>query len=180
MIYRIGEAYFVRPLRESDLDGPYLSWFEDQQVCRYNSHGKYPRTREYFRAFYDSLNEPEHIVWAICHDGDGHIGNISLQGISVINRHAEFAILLGDRRHWGCQVGKLAGMQLLRHGFDKLNLERIYCGTAETNIGMRKLALSLGMQEEGRRRAHLWLEGAWVDMLEYGILRSEFKKTADH
>ena len=38
---------------------------------------------------------------------------------------------------------------------------------------MRRLALGLGMREEGCRRAHLWLDGSWVDMIEYGILRKE-------
>lgn len=176
MIYRISDDYFVRAFRESDLSGPYTSWFEDQDVCKYNSHGKFFRTQEYFRSFYDSLNSNDQVVWAICHDSDGHIGNVSLQGISLINRNAEFAILIGDRRHWHKGVGKMAGAQLISHGFDKLNLERIYCGTAETNDGMQNLALALGFREEGRRRAHLYLEGAWVDVIEYGLLRLDHRQ----
>lgn len=174
MIYQLNYAYHVRAFRESDLVGPYRDWFEDQDVCRFNSHGKLFRNELYFRAFWENLNRNDQVVWAICHREHGHIGNISLSAISHINRNAEFAILLGDKRHWGCGVGKLAGMQLLRHGFDKLNLNRVHCGTAETNASMRKLALAMGMQEEGRRRSHLWLEGAWVDVIEYGIMRAEF------
>jgi ribosomal-protein-alanine N-acetyltransferase len=176
MIYRISEDYFVRAFRQSDLSGPYPSWFEDQEVCKYNSHGKFFRTQDYFRSFYESLNGNDQMVWAICHDKDGHIGNVSLQGISLINRNAEFAVLIGDRRHWHKGVGKLAGAQLISHGFDKLNLERVYCGTAATNEGMQSLALALGFREEGRRRAHLYLEGAWVDVIEYGILRSDYRQ----
>jgi RimJ/RimL family protein N-acetyltransferase len=116
------------------------------------------------------------IVWAICHVQDGHIGNVALQNISLINQNAEFAIILGDRRHWGKGVGMLAGKAMLEHGFKKLNLHRIYCGTAATNAGMKKLALKLGMKEEGIRRENLFLDGEWVDAIEYGILRSEFKK----
>lgn len=174
MIYRLSPSLYVRPLRESDLDGPYPSWFEDQEVTRFNSHGKFFHTRAYFQAFYQSLDSASQIVWAICDDTDGHIGNVSLQAISAIDRHAEFAILLGDRRYWGRGVGKLAGAQLLRHGFDKLNLHRIHCGTAATNTGMQHLALALGMVEEGRRRQQLWLEGQWVDVVEYGMTRSDW------
>ncbi|MBM4229579.1 MAG: GNAT family N-acetyltransferase [Gammaproteobacteria bacterium] len=43
---------------------------------------------------------------------------------------------------------------------------------------MQKLARALGMQEEGRRRSALFLEGAWVDVLEYGVLRDEFEMGA--
>jgi ribosomal-protein-alanine N-acetyltransferase len=175
MIYQLSADYFVRPLAEGDLDGPYPSWFEDQEVCRFNSHGKFFKTRASFREYVDELNREDRVVWAICHVDDGHIGNIALQGLSFINRTAEFAIVLGDKRHWGMGVGLLAGLALLRHGFDKLNLERIYCGTASTNEAMKKLALALGMTFEGTRRQHLFLDGSRVDVDDYGILRAEFK-----
>jgi RimJ/RimL family protein N-acetyltransferase len=173
MIYDLGQQYFVRPLAEEDLDGPYPGWFEDQEVCRYNSHGKFFKTRSYFEEYVEALNREDRVVWAVCHREHGHIGNISLQGISLINRTAEFAIILGDRRHWGRGVGLLAGKAMLRHGFEKLNLERIYCATAATNEGMKKLARAMGMTLEGTRRGHLFLEGSRVDVVEYGILRAE-------
>jgi len=174
MIYRLSDEYFVRGLRESDVDGPYPSWFEDQEVCRYNSHGKVARSEEYFREYVRSLSSGDAVVWAICHQEHGHIGNISLQSISALNRNAEFAVILGDRRHWGTGVGRLAARQLLVHGFTKLGLHRIYCGTAATNLAMRKLAAVLDMREEGVRREQLYLEGQWVDVIEYGVLRTEF------
>lgn len=174
MIYELNKEYFVRGLHESDLSGPYPSWFEDQEVCKYNSHGKFFKTADYFRSFYETLNGEDQIVWAICHTTDGHIGNISLQGISLVNRNAEFAVLMGDRRHWRKGVAFEAGTKLLYHGFCRLNLERIYCGLAATNLGMRKLAERLGMIQEGCRRNHLYLDGEWVDILEFGILKNEF------
>lgn len=176
MIYQLSDEYFVRSLKESDLEGPYPSWFEDQEVCRYNSHGKFFKTSTYFRAFLDGLNNENQCVWAICNKTDGHIGNVSLQDISFINRHAEFAILLGNKRHWGKGVAILAGKKLVQHGFQKLNLERIYCGTAKNNEGMNKLALALGMVKEGCGRSHLYLDGEWVDRIEYGLLRKEYDR----
>lgn len=175
MIYQLNHDYFVRPLTEGDLEGPYPSWFEDQEVCRYNSHGKFFKTLSHFREYVSGLNREDRLIWAICHVEDGHIGNISLQQLSFVNRTAEFAILLGDKRHWNKGVGLLAGKKLLEHGFDKLNLERIHCGTAATNEGMIRLATALGMAQEGTRRSHLFLEGSRVDMLEFGILKSEFQ-----
>jgi RimJ/RimL family protein N-acetyltransferase len=175
MIYRLSDEYYVRPLAPADLDGPYPGWFEDQDVCRYNSHGKLFRTRAYFEEYLEAAKLDDRVVWAICHERDGHIGNISLQEISPLDRTAEFAILLGDKRHWGRSVGLLAGRQLLAHGFRKLNLERVYCGTAATNEGMKALARKLGMVHEGTRRQQLFLEGRRVDVEEFGILRAEFE-----
>ena len=179
MIYRLSPDYFVRPLVEDDVDGPYPTWFEDQEVCRYNSHGKFFKAKSYFREYVRGLDHEGSLVWAICHDSDGHIGNISLQKISPLNRTAEFAIILGDKRHWGKSVGMLAAKKMLEHGFQKMNLERVYCGTAAGNVGMMKLASALHMTLEGTRRSHLFLEGTRVDVLEYGVLRYEFENETD-
>lgn len=174
MIYRLNDEYFVRGLCEADLAGPYPTWFEDQEVSRFNSHGKWVRTEDYFREYVRSLNGSDKVVWAICHERAGHVGNVTLQAISPIDRAAEFAVIIGEREHRSKGLGKLAGRKLLEHGFAKLNLHRVYCGTAATNDGMKRLALALGMKQEGVRRAHMFLDGQWVDLVEYGILRDEF------
>jgi RimJ/RimL family protein N-acetyltransferase len=36
---------------------------------------------------------------------------------------------------------------------------------------MRKLAAALGMQQEGIRPQHLFLDGQWVDVVDFGVLR---------
>jgi ribosomal-protein-alanine N-acetyltransferase len=175
MIYQLNDEYFVRSLTESDLNGSYRQWFEDQDVCRFNGHGKFFKSEDAFRQYITEANKEDRVVWAVCHVQDGHIGNISLQRLSFIHRSAEFTIIMGDRRHWRKGVSLMAGRLLLAHAFNKLNLERIYCGTAASNEGMNKLALALGMKIEGKRRSHVFLEGQRVDVLEYGILRSEFR-----
>lgn len=175
MIYELSKDYYVRLLAEEDIDGPYPGWFMDQDVSQYNSHGKFFKTKQSFLEYIRASGREDRVVWAVCHKSDGHIGNVSLQGISFLNRTAEFAIILGDKRHWGKGVGLLAARKLLHHGFNKLNLERIYCGTAATNEGMKKLAVSMGMKLEGTRRRHLFLDGERVDVADFGILRDEFK-----
>ena len=175
IIYKLNDEYDVRPLTEAEVAGPYPGWLHSPEVCYHNSHGRFPRNAQYFLDYIRAVNDGSQVVWAIWHAKDGHVGNISLQGIESVDRTAEFAILLGDKRHWGRGVGALAGRQLLRHGFDVLNLERVHCGTAATNVGMQKLAAALGMTLEGTRRGHLYLNGRREDMLEYGVLRDEFR-----
>jgi RimJ/RimL family protein N-acetyltransferase len=178
VIYRLSDEYFLRDLLAADLDGPYPGWFEDQEVCRFNSHGKFFPSRADLLSYVEGCRGGDRVVMAIVHEADGHVGNVSLQSISNIDRTAEFAILLGDKRHWQRGLGELAARALLAHGFDKLNLERIHCGTSANNVGMQGLARRLGMREEGRRRSALFLEGERVDVLEYGILRDEFRAGA--
>ncbi|XDD52833.1 GNAT family N-acetyltransferase [Leptospira sp. WS4.C2] len=176
MIYSFLENYYLRPLQKSDLDGPYSSWFSDQLITQYSSHGKFFKNENYFNSFYENLNREDQVVLGIFHQTDGHIGNLSLQDISWINRTAEFAIIIGNQNHHRKGVSLHAARYMLDHGFLKLNLNKIYCGTSDNNLGMQKLALTLGMKEEGRRIDHLFLEGKYCDILLYYILAKDWQK----
>jgi [ribosomal protein S5]-alanine N-acetyltransferase len=168
---------YVRSLKMQDVTGNYKKWLNDQDVCKYNSHGIFPTSKKNLEEYVKSLKvDNSKIVWAIIDkSNDNHLGNISLQSIDYINRTAEFAIIIGEKEYWGKGYASEAAELIARHGFKKLNLNRIYCGTASTNLGMQKLALKMKMKLEGRRRQDLFLEGKYVDTLEYGVLRSEYE-----
>ena len=172
----IGEKLYLRNLTPEDAEGSYPHWFNDPQVCRYNSHYKFPYSKEkaldYIRY---ANNAKDALILAIVDKtNDNHIGNVSLQEIDFINRNAEFAIIIGDQDYWGKGFAREAATLLIGHGFRELNLHRIYCGTSIENIGMQKLAGKIGMKQEGRRRQAILSAGSWVDIIEYGILRDEF------
>jgi len=166
----------LRPLVPADADGPYLRWFNDPEVCRYNAHHVFPYRREEALAYIERIARSQRdLVLAIVQRTDGrHIGNIALQEIDPVNRTAEFAIVIGERDCWGKGYAREAAHALLRHGFTALNLHRVYCGTPADHAPMRRLAASLGMQEEGVRRQALYKENRYLDLVEYGLLRSEY------
>lgn len=167
-----GKNLYLRALHVNDSEGNYPAWLNDKEVCRYNSHGDTLYTKEMAISYIQSVeNSPTCKVFAICdRASDKHIGNIALQAISMQNKSAEFAILLGDKEFWGKGLSKEAGKLLLQYGFDTLKLHRIYCGTSEANIPMQHLALSLGMELEGRRKEAMFKDGLFYDILEYGIV----------
>ena len=175
--FLVGERFALRQLKPTDADGAYPSWFNDPEVCRFNSHHVFPYNRESAVAYIEASRGARHeLVLAIeVIATQKHIGNIALQGISSVTRSADLSIVVGDRETWGRGVGLEAGLLLVRHGIDALNLHRIGCATTEDNAPMRKLALKLGMREEGRRREAVWKSGRFVDVLEYGVLACEFR-----
>jgi RimJ/RimL family protein N-acetyltransferase len=174
--FLIGESIYLRGLEEQDLAGNYFQWFNDQDVCQYNSHGRYPNNLDKMMAYLKKTHsDPSLVVFAIIlKENKEHVGNISLQGINFIDRNAEYAIVLGEQKCWGKGVAKAASDMIIKHGFLTLNLHRIHCGTSVKNLGMQKLASYLGMKEEGRRRDALYKHGEYVDLIEYGILRHEY------
>lgn len=171
-IFIKGNRVFLRPLELEDLNGDYVSWLNNPEVCQFNGHNRFPYHPEQLKSYIMSSSQDKtKVVLAICLFEDSkHVGNISLQNISFVDRNAEFAILIGDLNLQGKGIGKEAGELLIDHGFNALNLHRIYCGTSERNIGMQKLAHYLGMKEEGRRKDAIFKDGEYLDILEYGII----------
>jgi RimJ/RimL family protein N-acetyltransferase len=174
--FLVGKKVYLRALTESDSEGSYPTWFNDADVCRWNSHHIFPYTPEDARAYIQQANsDHSRLVLAVVRSKDDvHIGNIALDRINYINRTAELTIVIGDRTCWGAGYGTEAARLICDHGFLALNLNRIACGTFEDNVGMRKLAECLGMAEEGRRRKAVYKLGRYVDIIEYGVLRSEY------
>jgi RimJ/RimL family protein N-acetyltransferase len=172
----------LRPLEPSDADGPYLQWFNDPEVCQYNSHFVFPYRREDALTYIASVgaSRSELVLALVERVSKKHIGNIALSGIDFVNRSAEFAIVLGDRSAWGQGYSKEAGSALVNHAFTVLNLHRVYCGTTADNQPMRRLALYLGMKEEGLRREALFKSGRYVDIVEYGVIEAEFTTSRLH
>lgn len=175
--FLVGSVTYLRPIEESDLSNNYREWFNDPAVCEFNSHHRFPNHDANMREYYEQvIKSHSNLVLAIvAKDSDIHIGNVSLQDIDQLNQSAEFAIIIGNKEYWGKGVGKEAMSLIVDHGFNELNLNRIFLGTAGDNTGMQKLALALGFKEEGRSRQAIFKGGQWKDILHYGLLRNEWK-----
>ncbi len=175
-VFLMGEKVVLRGLEKSDLSGNYLRWFDDEEVCRHNSHHVFPYSFEEMELFISSLSgKRDNLVLAMVAKAENvHIGNIALQRIDHLSQTAEFAIVLGEKAFWGKGYAKEAGGLIIQHGFKALNLRRIYCGTNADNSGMIKLAKFLDFKEEGLRRQALYKNGQFVDVIEFGLLRDEW------
>jgi RimJ/RimL family protein N-acetyltransferase len=175
-VFLEGNTIYLRALEATDLTDTYLQWLNDPEVTEFNSHAVFPNTREKMLSYYASVQVPQHVVLAIIDTAtETHIGNIALQHIHWINRSAEFAILLGDKRFWGKGVGTEAARLMFDYGFNRLNLHRIYCGTYAGNQGMISIAEKLRMRPEGKRVEAVFKNGRFMDVLEFGVLRAEYQ-----
>jgi ribosomal-protein-alanine N-acetyltransferase len=172
LVFLKGEKIYLRPLLESDVEGNYAKWLNDQEVVSFNSHGRFPYTKEKLLEYVRLVKHSNEIlVFAIIDiTTDSHIGNISLQSINWIDRNAEIAFILGEKSFWSKGIMFEAGSLMLKHAFTALNLHRVYCGTSSENIGMQKLAEKLGMQKEGVRIDSIFKNGTYFSIYEYGII----------
>lgn len=177
-----GKLINLRLLEVRDIDGPYSMWLNDPEVCKFNSHARFPVGKEELKKYVREAKKSSSMqVFAIVtKHGATHIGNISLQNINYIDRSAELAIIIGDKKYWGKGIGLEAWKLMMEYGFRILNLHRIYCGVVEQNIGMIKIALKSGMVKEGVRREALYGNGRYYHVVEFGILKKEYEAFKQH
>ncbi|MFA5396586.1 MAG: GNAT family protein [Methanogenium sp.] len=163
----------------------YQSWFHDREVTKYNSHGLFPYTKEKMKSFLSSINNEHNVTYAIYEKRDKtgpfttekHIGNVSLQSISWVNRSAELAIIIGDKDTKGKGIGTQICAIMLYHAFYKLGLNRVWSGTSEHNAGMNRVFEKLYFIKEGVFKQGMWSNGMFVDVNCYRILEEEFNST---
>lgn len=51
--FLIGENIYLRGLCEQDLEGDYVSWLNDPDVCRFNSHHIFPYGKKAAQTYFD-------------------------------------------------------------------------------------------------------------------------------
>lgn len=170
-----GKNIYLRLLSTDDVNGDYCLWLNDPEITAFNSHGRFPMTKEKLLSYIDHSRSSKNDLILAIEDKITlkHIGNISLQNINWLDRNAEIAFLLGNKSFWGKGIMYEAGNLLINHGFQSLNLHRIYCGTSSENVGMQKLAVKLKMKKEGLRKEAIFKKGQYYDIVEYGILATE-------
>ena len=178
MYFLQNEYIGLRNLKEEDVNGGYANWFNDDEVCEFNSHHKFPMTETMLINFVKNANSDRSaIVMAVDEkESDHHIGNISLQKIDMVNRQAEIAFMFGEKRFWNKGYATMAAELMINHAFSELGLNRIYFGTAENNIGMQKIGEKLNFQRCGILRQALYKHGKYLSLYSYELLKEEWTK----
>jgi diamine N-acetyltransferase len=103
-----------------------------------------------------------------------HIGNCGLHNIEQVNNVAEFGIMIGEKDFWNKGLGREAAKLILKHGFEDLNLNRIYLYVFATNPRAMKSYEAVGFIKEGVLRQGVYKNGHYIDLIVMSILHSEW------
>jgi len=171
-IFKESKNLILEPLEQKHLSNKYISWLNDEEVIKYNSHGVFPnnafKTQEYINSIQVSKTA---LVFAIIEKSSNtHIGNASIQSIDYINSNADLAILLGEKSSWGKGYASEIFTILIEHSFNKLNLHKITAGTTSDNIAMQKVITKLNMNKEATLKDQMQRDRKFIDIYLYGLL----------
>jgi len=104
------------------------------------------------------------------------IGTTAFDNIDWRNRSSEFGILIGDKNYWNQGYGTEAVRLIVKHGFNTLNLNRIFLHVFENNPRAIRAYEKAGFVHEGRERQAEFKDGRYFDVLLMSILKDEFNQ----
>jgi RimJ/RimL family protein N-acetyltransferase len=101
------------------------------------------------------------------------IGVCGFTSIDRVNQKAEFSLYIAPQFH-GCGYGSAALYTLVRHGFEDMNLNRIWGETFDGNPA-ESIFKRIGFKKEGTLKQSYFRKGRFIDSHIYGIIRGELK-----
>ena len=181
----IDQAYFwetnkvrLRPLRIEDAEKKWREWFdtESRRYLEYQldlppvSLAVYTEQLRDICEFKDTSRmtsfaidnlDCELMGWINLFTGNPRHGNFSF-GVSIFRKY--------QRHGYAEEAIRL----ILRYGFDELRLHKCNSECLAINQPSIKLHLKLGFQEEGRKREVVFMDGAYHDIILFGLLKDDF------
>ncbi len=88
---------------------------------------------------------------------------------------AELGYWIG-KPYWGLGYATEASLAVLRYGFEKMKLNKIYASHMTRNPASGRVMQKIGMEKEGVLKQHALKWDQFVDMATYGILASTWHK----
>jgi [ribosomal protein S5]-alanine N-acetyltransferase len=167
----------LRALVLSDIE-TILEWALDQEFCLSNGWN-FPNNPEKLRDHWTRIiTEPRDDLQRFAIEGMGSIlGYTDLALIDWQEQRASFGIALA-RANWGQGIAAMAGVLMLEHAFETLNLKRIVAEVHSSNERSLHLMARLGFVREGVLRQHETYRGQKQDVVLFGLLRNEYQARA--
>jgi diamine N-acetyltransferase len=175
MLY--GDRLRLRAAERSDIP-LFVAWLNDPEVRQFlliNLPMSLAEEEQWFEAM-QKTPAAEHVLVIEINTDDGwkSIGNTSFMDIDWRNRSAEIGIFIGEKAYWNQGYGSDTMRLMLRHGFQTLNLNRIWLRVYEQNIRGVRAYEKVGFQHEGNLRQAVFQDGRYCDLKIMSVLRQEW------
>jgi ribosomal-protein-alanine N-acetyltransferase len=168
--------FVLRALEPSDVEAIFRI-FSDLEVTRYWGHStlvEMGQAADFIREAQEGFQSGQLIEWGIAdRAGPGEvIGTCAFSGWSSEHRRAEIGYAL-RRDRWGGGVMAEVLPELLRFGFEEMDLNRIEADADPRNERSLKSLERLGFVREGYLRERYFVNGELQDAILFSLLRRD-------
>lgn len=183
MPHLIGSRIRLRAADKTDIDG-FLTWVNDPEVTE-NLMLVWPMSRIEEERWYENMLErptSEHVLVIDIknreHPGEWRaIGTCQFIQFDWRNRSAELGIMIGEKSCWNQGYGTETMQLLLEHGFNTLNLHRIWLQVYAKNTRGIRAYEKAGFIHEGKFRQAHYQHGRYYDVHLMSVLKDEWQNS---
>jgi len=118
--------------------------------------------------------EDEYFV--IIDKNNQQVGLCYLTNIDYKNKKAEFGYYLSSDKYYGKGHAVEVELLILKYGFFKLMLNKIYCEILEKNIRISNIHQRFGFKIDGIKREEIYKKKKFYDIILMSVLKKDFKK----
>ncbi len=162
----------LRKLQEKDAAWM-LEWMHDPDINRFFAADFKSNDIESVKKFINRRDCGQNVHYACVNDEDEYLGTVSLKNINYLAKNAEYAISFGKRAH-GTGAAHFATREILKIGFNELELERVYLNVLSENVRANKFYEKFGFIYEGEFKRHINIRGDLKDLKWYRMLKDEY------
>lgn len=170
------ERLVLRKITLADIEDMY-SYASNEEVSKYvtwNPHRSISDTRVFVEFILNQYRNQELAPWGIEYKAHGKlIGTTDFVWWQPNQKIAEIGYVI-SQNYWGKGITTEAANEIIKFGFEKMDLIRIQARCLVENIGSQRVMVKAGMTFEGTIRKGIYLKGKHQDLKSYSILREEF------
>ena len=150
-----------------------LAWRNSPEVAAYMYSDHAISQAEHDRWFAAICTAEDRRYWVIEMDGEP-VGLANLAKIDPIVRRCDWAYYLGEASTRGKGLGSKIEYIVLRHVFETLEFNKLWCEVLLENEAVWKLHQSFGFTKEAHYREHVFKAGRFQDVIGLGMLRADW------
>ncbi|MBO0992805.1 GNAT family N-acetyltransferase [Bacillus sp. SD088] len=172
------ERLVLRKIRTEDLGDMHIYGSNDEvsKHVSWNTHQSLSDTKAFLDNILEQYKKNKIAFWGIeLKENRKLVGTINYVTISLKHKKAEIGYIL-SQEFWGKGIMTEATKEIIKFGFEKMNLVRIEAKCIVENTGSQRVMEKAGMIFEGTIRKGMFTKGKHRDLKSYSILEEEFSR----
>ncbi|KLV23034.1 MULTISPECIES: GNAT family N-acetyltransferase [Niallia] len=169
------ERLILRKVTLEDVEDMYY-YGTNEDVSKYvtwKTHKTLSDTREYIEFILSQYENKKIAPWGIEYKENGKfIGTIDFVSWQLKHKIAEIGYVI-SQDYWGKGIAPEAANEVIKFGFNNMDLVRIQARCDVENIGSARVMEKVGMTFEGVIRKGIFVKGKHQDIKMYSILKEE-------
>jgi [ribosomal protein S5]-alanine N-acetyltransferase len=167
------ERLILRKITLDDLDDMY-SYCSNDEVSKFvtwDTHKRVTDTKDYVEFVLDQYTNKKIAPWGIEYKENGKlVGTIDFVTWEPNHKTAEIGYVI-SQDYWGEGITTEAAKELIKFGFETMDLVRIQARCFEENIGSERVMKKAGMSFEGILRKAMYVKGNHQNLKIYSIIK---------